>query len=163
MTEDLKKIFQALIIVHQRLLEQAERKEEIVKKGDIPALDQLMKEEMPIITQLNKLENARHATVQKWLQNQGVIAADATMAQLAPAFSPEDQEVFAELQETLIKEVEKLQSQNELNKQLLEDSLRFINLSLDTARPQSQFTSYSGKGGSDEDEQQGRALFDSKA
>ncbi|WP_090843759.1 flagellar protein FlgN [Alkalicoccus daliensis] len=163
MTEDLKKIFQALIVVHKRLNEQALLKEEIVKKGDIPALDQLMKDEMPLVTQLSKLENARRITVRSWLKEQGVVAEDATMEQISPAFSQEEQEMFRELQEALIAEVEQLQEQNELNRQLLEDSLRFVNLSLDAVQPQKNFASYSGKGESGEDDEQGRSLFDSKA
>ncbi|CAM4001321.1 flagellar protein FlgN [Alkalicoccus chagannorensis] len=161
MTEDLKKVFKALITLHQELLQKAQEKEAVVKKNDIEGLERIMKEETPLISRLEKLELARRQIVQRWLQQQGIVAEDATMEQLKPAFSASDQAAFDELQETLRAIITEVQQQNDLNRQLITESLRYLNLSLSLVEPQDSFTNYSGRG-SEEDGKE-RSVFDSQA
>ncbi|PRO65665.1 flagellar protein FlgN [Alkalicoccus urumqiensis] len=163
MTEDLKKIFRALIQTHEQLNELARRKQKAVTKGDIDGLDQTLKQETPLIARLNQLEKARQTIVHQWLRENGIAAQDATMEQLMPAFSRDDQEEFRALYETLAGEITALQEQNDLNRQLIEDSLKFVHLTMDAVQPGQMLSdNYSGRGGDDSDDK-GRSLFDSKA
>ncbi|SES30264.1 FlgN protein [Salipaludibacillus aurantiacus] len=166
MVEQLIQIFQAMTVVHERFNEQAARKEEVIKKGDMPGLEQVMKEESPLIQQLRKLENTRQRLVQEWLEQKGIIKEDITMDKLIPLFPEKEREDLQYWQQRLMTEIHKLKDQNELNEQLLEDSLRFVNLSLDAMSPQNQFAGYGGDGSNDDGEDfgpGGRSLFDSKA
>lgn len=164
MEQELIQIFQAMTVVHERFNEQAVRKEETIKTGDMEGLDQVMKEESPLIQQLRKLENTRQHLVLQWMKDKGLVKENVTMDQLTPLFPAKEREAVEYWQRRLMTEIDKLKEQNSLNQQLLEDSLRFVNLSLDAMNPQeqNQFTSYSGDGEQDDDEQGGRSLFDSK-
>ncbi|WP_416147314.1 flagellar protein FlgN [Salipaludibacillus sp. HK11] len=163
--QELIKIFQAMTVVHERFNEQAIRKEDAIKKGEMDSLEQVMKEESPLIQQLGKLENTRQHLIQQWMKEKGLVKENVTMEQLIPLFPEKDRADLQSWQERLMTEIHKLKDQNELNQQLLEDSLRFVNLSLDAMHPQNQFVSYSGEGEKDDDEgfePGGRSLFDSK-
>lgn len=166
MVQELIQIFQAMTVVHERFNEQALKKAEVIKKGDIAGLEQVMKDESPLIQQLGKLENTRQHLIQQWLEEKGLVKENVTMEQLIPLFPERDREELNEWQQRLVIEIQKLKEQNELNNQLLEDSLRFVNLSLDEMHPQNQFSSYSGSGKNDDDhddyDQGNRSLFDSK-
>ncbi|QKS72359.1 flagellar protein FlgN [Paenalkalicoccus suaedae] len=164
MEQQFVTVFQAFVVVHQRLNEQAAEKAQIIKNGDIKALDELIKKETPLIHQLRKLENTRQQLVSNWLNERGIIADDVTMQTIIPTFSDETQKKLNRLQEQLVVEITTLKEQNEVNRSLLEDSLKFVNLSLDTFQPQNQFNDYSnGQAGDDDGPETGRSLFDSKA
>jgi flagellar biosynthesis/type III secretory pathway chaperone len=165
--QKLIQIFQAMTVLHERFNEQAVRKEEAIKTGDMEGLDQIMKDESPLIQQLRKLENTRQHLVQQWMKDKGLVKENVTMDQLMPLFPEKEREDMLYWQQRLMTEIHKLKQQNNLNQQLLEDSLRFVNLSLDAMQPQdqNQFTSYSGDGEKDDDDDfkpGGRSLFDSK-
>ncbi|PYZ92783.1 hypothetical protein CR194_14110 [Salipaludibacillus keqinensis] len=163
--QELIQIFQAMTVVHERFNEQAVRKEEVIKKGDMEGLEQVMKDESPLIQQLRKLENTRHHLVQQWMDEKGLVKENVTMAQLTPLFPEEEREELQYWQQRLMTEIHQLKEQNRLNEQMLQDSLRFVNLSLDAMSPQNQFSSYSGGGEKDDDDgfdPGGRSLFDSK-
>lgn len=168
MEQKLIQIFQAMTVVHERFNEQAVRKEEAIKTGDMEGLDQVMKEESPLIQQLRKLENTRQHLVQQWMKDKGLVKENVTMDHLTPLFPEKEREDLQYWQQRLMTEIHKLKEQNSLNQQLLEDSLRFVNLSLDAMNPQdqNQFISYSGDGEKDDADDfkpGGRSLFDSKA
>lgn len=167
MEQKLIQIFQAMTVVHERFNEQAVRKEEAIKTGDMEGLDQVMKEESPLIQQLGKLENTRQHLVQQWMKDKGLVKENVTMDHLTPLFPEKEREDLQYWQQRLMTEIHRLKEQNSLNQQLLEDSLRFVNLSLDAMSPQdqNQFISYSGDGEKDDDDDfkpGGRSLFDSK-
>ncbi|WP_280769576.1 flagellar protein FlgN [Salipaludibacillus daqingensis] len=165
MEQELIQIFQAMTVLHERFNEQAVRKEEVIKTGDMQGLEQVMKDESPLIQHLRKLENTRQHLVQEWMKEKGLVKENVTMEQLTPLFPEKDREDLLYWQQRLMTEIQKLKEQNNLNQQLLEDSLRFVNLSLDAMNPQNQFTSYSGAGEKEDDDEidpGGRSLFDSK-
>lgn len=160
-------IFKALTAVHEKFNEKAIKKEEAVKKNDIPTLNELLKEESALIQQLRKLENTRQHVVHAWMQEKGFVKEDVTFEQLLKFFPEEHKEELQQWKERLVSEITKLKDQNELNQQLIEDSLRFVNMSLDAMQPQQEFSNYqkptSSRRGMDEDIGFGnRSLFDSK-
>ncbi|RKL68328.1 hypothetical protein CR203_07560 [Salipaludibacillus neizhouensis] len=165
MVQELIQIFQAMTVVHERFNEQAFKKEEVIKKGDMAGLDQVLKGESALIQHLRKLENTRQHLIQQWMDEKGLVKENVTMDQLLPLLPEKEREDLSNWQNRLVIEIQKLKEQNELNRQMLEDSLRFVNLSLDAMHPQNQFSSYSGTGeNEDEDDFDPgkRSLFDSK-
>ena len=163
--QDIITVFQALIEVHETFNELAVKKLDIVKKGNMQALDELLKEEATLIQQLGKLENTRQHVVQAWMQDKGFVKEDVRFEQLLNLFPHERVAELQQLEQRLVLEIKKLKEQNDLNQQLLEESLRFVNMSLDAMQPQQEFNNYqkpSGKNKNDDFEAEGRSLFDSK-
>ncbi|MCR6095060.1 flagellar protein FlgN [Salipaludibacillus agaradhaerens] len=166
MVEQLIQILQAMTVVHERFNEQAVRKEEIIKKGNIEGLEQIMKEESPFIQKLRKLENARQTVIRQWMEDKGIFEEEVTMAHLLPLFPESEREQLHYWQQRLMTEIHTLKQQNDLNHQLLEDSLRFVNFSIDVMSPKTPFSSYSHDGRNEDFEDKegsGPSLFDSKA
>ncbi|NJP37052.1 flagellar protein FlgN [Alkalicoccus luteus] len=162
MKENLYTILQAQLSVHEELLTAAEEKTAAVQHNDTKALDDLVRQEAGLAARLSKLEAARRTLTAGLLRAQNLPPKQATLSDLAPLLTEDEKETFSAIRTKLIEVVDKLQAQNDLNRQLLEDSLRFVSVSLDTMKPNRQFSSYSGSG-REEEEQNGRSLFDSKA
>ncbi|MBU9721730.1 MULTISPECIES: flagellar protein FlgN [Bacillaceae] len=163
--QELKTILQTMTALHKKFNDKALEKQEIVKKGDMPGLEKLMKEESVLIQQLRKLESTRHHFVTKMLEEKGIVKEDVTMERIMSFFSEEDQKELGVWQHHLVTEITKLQQQNELNNQLIEESLRFVNISLEAVHPQQQFGNYQ-RPDEKQDEYRDpgtRSIFDSKA
>lgn len=164
--QELTQIFQAMTTVHERFNEQALKKEEAIKKGDMAGLDQVLKDESALLQHLRKLENSRQHLILQWMNEKELVKENVTMEQLLPLLPEKEREELSDWQKRLLIEIQKLKDQNELNRQMLEDSLRFVNLSLDAMHPQNQFSSYSGTGKNEDEDDfdpDKRSLFDSKA
>lgn len=151
----LKKIF----ILHQHLLKLAEQKTDILKKGDIDALNEQMKEEQKYMLAVRQLENERIAIVDRLL---GPRVQEKTISKCMEAASEPIRTELAELHEELVKLVSDLKAVNELNQQLTHQSLQYVNMSLDMLLPQEQNVTYVNPAGTKE-KKPTRSMFDSKA
>lgn len=152
-----------MIKLHKIFNELAIEKTGIIKKGDMPALDQLLKKETLLIKQLKKLEQDRLFVVNEYLSNKGMAKEDVTMDELIESATLEEQDVLQRLQKGLLSEIKMLQEHNELNQQLIQDSLRFVNLSLDLIAPDPEEVNYQRPTQKGYSEGSGRSIFDSKA
>ncbi|WP_026672376.1 flagellar protein FlgN [Alkalihalobacterium bogoriense] len=163
-TKNIAEVLQELLSVHQAFRKLAKEKAEVLKKGDMPALDQLIKKEAVVIQQLKKLEQDRLFVVEQYLHSKGLVTEGVTMAQLIQMTSPEEQEVLEKLQQELLEEIEGLKAENELNQQLIQDSLRFVNLSLDMLSPQQdEDVNYKRPKSNQYEGGASRSIFDSRA
>lgn len=152
-----------LIKLHKQFNEMAKEKTEIIRKNDMPALDQLLKKETALIKQLKKLEQDRLFVVNEYLRKKGIAREGVTMAGLIEMASGSEQVVLNKLQKGLLSEIEQLKEQNALNQQLLEDSLRFVNLSLDLIAPDPEDVNYRRPNSRGYEDGMNRSIFDSKA
>ncbi|AOM81899.1 flagellar protein FlgN [Salisediminibacterium beveridgei] len=165
MVNDLIKIIQAMVTVHQTLNDLAVAKQDAVKKGDMKDLEAVMQKEAPLIQKLRKLENTRMHLISQWQDEKGLVKEGVTIDQLLPLFPEKESRELEAWSTRLIEQMIRLKEQNDLNEQLLEDSLRFVNVTLDAMRPQNHFNNYSGNGPEDDDDFKSgdHSLFDSKA
>lgn len=161
--QQITKILVALIQVHKQFNELAIEKTTIIQKSDMPALDQILKKETALITQLTKLEQNRILAVNNYLKDQGIMQKQATIEQLIEVVPENERVVLSKLQKALFAEIDQLKKQNELNQQLLEDSLHFVNLSLDLIAPDPDEVNYKRPNAKSYNEGMNRSIFDSKA
>ncbi|WP_078555830.1 flagellar protein FlgN [Bacillus alkalicellulosilyticus] len=162
--KNITEVLVDLITVHKTFRELGENKTDIIKKGDMSALDLLMKTELVHVHKLKKLEEDRLFVVGQFLQRKGLATEGVTMEQLLQHVSPEEKNVLEKLQRALLAEIKGLKEVNEMNQQLLQDSLRFVNLSLDLLAPQQdEEVNYKKPTRSGYAEEHGRSMFDSKA
>lgn len=152
-----------ILKLHKSLNEIAKKKTDIIIKSDADALKLILKDENKHIQAIQKLSSELsdigNAILDKD-QNSGAATISAIIEHAESHDKMELQKLKADLEE----QVDALKRQNNLNQDLLEQSLQFVNLSLDLLIPDLDTFNYSSNNESNEDiSQNKRSLFDSKA
>ncbi|MCU6792947.1 flagellar protein FlgN [Paenibacillus sp. WQ 127069] len=132
--------FQALIQtmtafndVHDALCELAEEKKQVLIHNDVERLTQIVAKENKLIKQLGELDQQRLKVIGEFLMEKGykpnpkVTVSDLTKI----IFNMEEKKTLLALQKQLLGTIRKLREMNQLNQQLIEHSLSFIDYSLD--------------------------------
>lgn len=131
-----------LLNLHRALYTLAAQKKDVLIKGDIETLTLITQQEQKLIKAVNASEAARMQAVQEILANLGLSITSPTLFDLTKSLtSVEDKSRLKSYREELIRIVSELRQANELNQQLLEQSLSFVNHSLDvlTDTPEDDF------------------------
>ncbi|MEW9108944.1 MAG: flagellar protein FlgN [Cytobacillus gottheilii] len=121
-----------LLKLHKSLNELAIKKTDIIKAGDMPALDQMLKDEQSHVAAIEKMEQLRQAACGKVVQQE-----KPTLEDCLPLLEEDIKCKALTLKDSLVKEVEALQERNQLNQQLIYQSLQFVNMSMSLLQPQS--------------------------
>ncbi|WP_080843986.1 flagellar protein FlgN [Cytobacillus gottheilii] len=122
-----------LLKLHKSLNELAIKKTDIIKAGDMPALDQMLKDEQSHVAAIEKMEQLRQAACSKVVQQQ----EKPTLEDCLPFLEEDIKSKALTLKDSLVTEVEALQERNQLNQQLIYQSLQFVNMSMSLLQPQS--------------------------
>jgi hypothetical protein len=161
----IKPIIQSLlklIDVHKELLTISEQKTELVKAGTIDKLQQLLVKERKQIRLLEQLEGKRQLEAEEWLSLQGLPLNDATITTILENLNNESEKVeIRKASEQLTSYVMKLKQQESLNQALINQSLEFVQLSLDLLNPSISNMNYGKQ--KQEKESYNRSIFDSQA
>lgn len=144
-------MLQKLLYVHKELNHLAAEKTDTLKKGDVAALDVLLEKENEYVKTLRNLEEQRTQT------------STLTMSKLIEQAAPEEIQQLRHLQEQLKKEYLLLKQQNQLNQQLLHQSMQFVNMSMNMLIPEPEKLTYSSSKANGYTGASSIALFDSKA
>lgn len=115
------------------------------------ALDALLEKENEHVKTLRALEEERNQT------------SSLTMSELIEQAAPAEIQQLQDLQEQLKKEYLLLKQQNQLNQQLLHQSLQFVNMSMNMLIPEPEKLTYSSSKANGYSGASSFALFDSKA
>jgi flagellar biosynthesis/type III secretory pathway chaperone len=150
-TAQMTSLLERLLKSHEDLIVLGERKTEVLKLGDMKALDVLLKEEDLQVKKLQQIEKERLLKF-----------ANVTLEDVLDQAEAPEKERLLNLQEQLIQAYEALKSRNELNQDLLEQSLQYVNMSLSMVQPQSEPATYSNSK-KNSYPNQSASLFDSKA
>lgn len=154
---ELISILQAQQKLHESLYKLAQRKTEALKKNDADALTALMNEEQKHIFAIRQFEERRVRWVEKTFPNE----QNMTITRCIELADETEREKLAELYERLTETITQLKQANELNKQLLEQSLQFVSAMLDVVMPSAQPITYNETNQYEEPEN--RSIFESKA
>lgn len=158
-SESLVTLLKKILTLHQNLYKLSERKTDILKKGDIDALSEQMKEEQKYILAIRQLENERISVVEKIF---GPRVGEKTLSKCIEVANEPVRSELVGLHEELSRVTHDLKVVNELNQQLTHQSLQYVNMSLDMLLPQEQSVNYANPTGTKE-KKQSRPMFDSKA
>jgi flagellar biosynthesis/type III secretory pathway chaperone len=150
-TAQMTSLLERLLKSHEELLALGERKTDVLKQGDMKALDVLLKEEDLQIKKLQLIEKERKLKF-----------ANVTLADVLEQAENDEKENLIQLQEQLIKVYDALKSRNELNQDLIEQSLQFVNMSLSMIQPENGPVTYNNPRANPYS-QNNTSLFDSKA
>jgi len=150
--------------LHRSLLRIAYDKTAVIKSGDMEGLDKLLKEEQSHLAAILQTEGQRQGDVAQFLTDQGrSVPANPTVADLLTIAPEADKQSLTEARDRLLHAIHDLKWQNDLNQKLTYQSLQFVNLSLDMARPRPESTNYSKTEISGQKTSKEQVSFDSQA
>lgn len=160
MIESIISDMKRLVKLHKSLLHVSRKKTEALKTNDTGNLQQLGQEERRHIQALEKVEKGRRDNVRTWYDQEGIQNPDPTMSDMLEQLEGESHEKLNAEYEALILVLADLKNQERLNAELTQQSLQFINLSLDLLQPSLSNMNYGGEEGSEKPK---RSVFDSRA
>jgi len=155
---------QQLLELHQSLLSISVNKTEILKKGDLEALQQLLKTETKHVQAINKIEQQRIEQVTSWMALNKIDLEAQNVTELLEVIDNDaEKKAFEAITTKLAEVLVELKQQEQLNQQLTQQSLQFVQLSMNMIAPTIQSINYSNKNKSSADNATKRSVFDSKA
>lgn len=160
---NLIKTLEALLTIYGQLLHAAIQKTEVIKKGDLSALQSIIKEENRFLQTLRKLENNLLSESKLFLQKNQHTKDDFTLSECINVAVDHEKSRLKEIKNTLEEQIGKLRKQNKLNQQLIEQSLQIVNMSIDMLSPEIDSYNYDRSHQGQNLEESNRSIFDSKA
>ena len=136
--ESLISTMKKLLKIHQSLLELAAQKTDIVIKGDMDALKKILKDEHAHIAAISKLESERQRRAKAIVSGM----SKPTITDCINAAEGDDKDQLYQLRTEIVDLVSRIKEKNDLNQQLIYQSLHFVNLSLSLILPQPEEYNY---------------------
>ncbi|MDP4085201.1 MAG: flagellar protein FlgN [Bacillota bacterium] len=136
--EKLIHTMERLCKLHRSLLELSKQKTDIVVKGDMDALNQILKDEQAHIAAINKFENDRQAIAKIMIPT----SAQPTITDCLEVIEGPEKDKLILLRTELLELIKQINEKNSLNQQLIYQSLQFVNLSLNLFMPQDEDINY---------------------
>nr|WP_236587704.1 flagellar protein FlgN [Tumebacillus amylolyticus] len=160
-------VVEALLREHQQLLELAERKKKVLVENDMDSLNAIVQEETGHIHRIERLESERQGAGRLLAVRAGLRPDQLTAQRVAEfAETPEERARITQLTEKLRDVILKLKDLNDLNQMLIQQSLDFIQSTVEALTESPTVPQYGGTGQTlaNNPYQQGRvSYFDSKA
>src|SRR4051812_27165284 len=126
-------ISEKFIELHARLHELAKEKTPVLVSNNVDELNAILSKERRLVTQLNELDVERMQAIGEYLISHGYVPDPRIRISdlIKLTFKAEEKAMLQDLQNRLLQSIAELRSVNELNQRLIEQSLSFINYSLD--------------------------------
>lgn len=109
------------LTLHRHLLQLAYQKTDVLKRGDMDGLMQLIQKEQTAIAAIQQLERERAQLVAAWSDG----GHPLTLADCLPKMDEEERQKAEQLASELLDVINELQAVNELNGQLIRQSLQW--------------------------------------
>lgn len=116
--------------IYEELLKISKDKTELIVKGKVDELDEITKLEQNYIADIGKLEYLREKTVKALTETLGVNHSDITISELIKHLNKDNAKELEECKKNLIDIIEEIKSVNELNSKLIQNSIDYINFSI---------------------------------
>ncbi|PAE25836.1 flagellar protein FlgN [Bacillus sp. 7894-2] len=155
--EALTASMEKLLKLHKSLYELAVKKTDIIKTGDMNALNQMLKDEQAHIAAISRLDKER----EKAANSIAPMLKSPTVSDCLNILTQPDRLKLEAITEELAELVYELKEQNFLNQQLVHQSLQFVNVSMNLLRPQPENMNY-GPPARKKPEKMNPGIFNSK-
>jgi len=154
-------VLSKLVDVHKSLLENARQKTEVVKEGSVEQLQMILIKERKYIQVLEQAEAERKKEVENWFLQQGLPLNKTTITEILDLIPNNEEKKELENQAVALTEaITSLKQQEQLNQALIQQSMQFVQLSLDMMNPSIKNMNYGNK---QETSTAKRSVFDTKA
>lgn len=161
--ERILSALERLVQLHDSLLQLSLTKTDLLKKGDIEGVQNILKTEQKHIQAVNKLEKERLTAVDKWAEQYQLSDDEKVVTEILKKVSDDgERKQLEELSTELAEKLVELKAQEALNHELTNQSLQFVQMNLDLLSPTIEQVNY-GNAKSQNDPQSKRSVFDSKA
>lgn len=164
--DDLIAVMEKEAICYEKYLELANNKKEVIIKGDVLGLQQMTQKEELVAGQLFRLEKNRKEIIDDICMVTNRKAEGFTVSQLIQDLSmrPEESQNLRQTADRLVDALQKCNQMNQTNKMLIEQSLDFLDFSINAL---SGLTHGNGsqtyaKQGENQDTNIGKSRFDAK-
>lgn len=126
-------ILEKFLEVQLHLLELTKEKTPVLVNNNVEALNIILSKERKLVTLLNQLDAERIQTTGDYLISKGYIPDPRVSISdlIRLTFKADDKLMLQDYQERLLRNIADLRLANELNQQLIQQSLAFIDYSLD--------------------------------
>ncbi|MEJ8778802.1 flagellar protein FlgN [Pseudogracilibacillus sp. ICA-222130] len=154
---------QKLLQAHEHLLSVSKEKTEIIKAGEVERLSNILMEERMHVQTIEQVEKKRLQVTNELYDQLQIKSKNPSLNELV-TYIENDAEKTALLEDMtkLIDIITALKANESLNKQLIEQSMQFIQLSLHMMEPSMDRMNYGGEKQTST-HQTKRSMFDSKA
>lgn len=160
MTVQLIRILNQLTTMHKELLGLSKQKTEALTKNELDSFQALLSKEKKLVIQLEEQEKERQQIVEAWSREQQLATAFPTVTEILEALNEDDQKEVENAAIQLTDTMTALKRQEQLNQGLLQESMKFVQLSMELINPTIQSMNYGTKADGRVND---RSLFDSKA
>ncbi len=150
-----------LISIHKELCHVSKEKTEILIEGSTEKLQHLIAKERKYLQLLEQFEEKRQRDVEKWFEAHQFTTEEKTVTKMLELLNDEtEKQELEEVTIELTNMITTLKQQEQLNQELLRQSLQLVQLTLDMIQPNIQQINYGHK---DTKETDSRSVFDSQA
>ncbi|MFD1334158.1 flagellar protein FlgN [Oceanobacillus iheyensis] len=160
MSEKIISKINKLLELHQEILELSKKKTIEIKDGHVDALQTLLAKERKLARQLQQCEEERMQVVQEWSAEHRLSKTNPTISEIIDYIEEDKQKQLLTMATSLTDTIKELKKQEQLNQVLLNESMKFVQLSLDLMNPTIKTMNYGSEKGMNE---ASRSVFDSKA
>ncbi len=119
-----------LLTLYQGILELSRRKRAVLTTGQAQDLEGITKQEEVLILQIGKLEKARETLVKELIASHNLNCEQLTITQIKQMADDATAERLGEITEGLNAIITELSSLNEINTQLLQQAVNFVNYNI---------------------------------
>ncbi|WJH36310.1 flagellar protein FlgN [Paenibacillus sp. CC-CFT747] len=122
-----------LTALHGMLIELGKQKTSVLVHNEVEQLNRLVQQESQVVRQITEWNGKREAAVMEFLLHKGFRPSpNVTVSELTKLiFNAEEKQTVLNLQQLLLGRITELRQLNAVNQQLIEQSLAFIDYSLD--------------------------------
>lgn len=164
----IEHILQSLSVltdVHNELHDISKQKTEVLTNGATENLQSILIEEQTLIRKLEQAEKKREALVNEWFMQHDYELEERTITNILNLLSEKEDKVRLERAAiNLTKAITQLRDSEQLNSALLQQSMHFIQASLNMLQPTIQSVNYDREKKTKQDSQfNERSMFDSRA
>ncbi|WP_068783811.1 flagellar protein FlgN [Paenibacillus phocaensis] len=158
-------VLQRMDELYRTLIELGLEKQKAVMDNDVAGLTQVMTKETRVLKQAAEMDDRRVEAVSQFLKEKGIRSQlNLTITEMTRlVFDPQEKQMLLETQSRLSSTLHELKRLNAINKELVEQSLTFIDYSLNllTSLPEDEMT-YSDPS-KQQPTPQKRSYFDTRA
>jgi len=157
LVEQLVLILENELAIYEKINQLAEEKKGTIIDGKVKELELLTEKEQTFTRSLIKLETLRSKTVDQLMQKYGLVEIE-NVTDLIEYMGPEGKAAVSKMKDQILGVVDELQSKNDKNKILIEQSLEFIDFNMELLTAVGDNANY-GSDADDKDKEK-RSIFD---
>ncbi|MGI6668045.1 MAG: flagellar protein FlgN [Acetivibrionales bacterium] len=150
LTEKLLEVLKKESAIYEGILNLSKEKTDAIVAGEISELERITKLEQSIILKLAKLEREREGIVENLAAGLDMEAADITLTDIINAMPEAEAKKLKDYQDLFARLLEDLREANMLNSKLIQNSLDYIDFSINILAGTGAEGNYSSLGGTGE-------------